>query len=138
MMSLTSTNLADSIDTPWYNPTVSRAAWRAGVGLPAPTDDSVVVPSAPLSFSTARAPLPAGSARVDQRRSTVLEGSDVVPKRRKFLPTIPVRNKQRGPRLNPVTLKALKNKTRFGPRPFPFGMNAVRATKALAQLSKPS
>ncbi|KAG1185105.1 hypothetical protein G6F70_009636 [Rhizopus microsporus] len=54
---------ADSIDTPWYNPTVSRAAWRAGVGLPAPTDDSVVVPSAPLSFSTARAPLPAGSAR---------------------------------------------------------------------------
>ncbi|KAG1167459.1 hypothetical protein G6F71_009511 [Rhizopus microsporus] len=62
----------------------------------------------------------------------------VVPKRRKFLPTIPVRNKQRGPRLNPVTLKTLKNKTRFGPRPFPFGMNAVRATKALAQLSKPS
>ncbi|KAL4210905.1 hypothetical protein AB4K20DRAFT_1986311 [Rhizopus microsporus] len=56
----------------------------------------------------------------------------------KFLSTIPVRNKQRGPRLNPVTLKALKNKTRFGSRPFPFGMNAVRATKALAQLSKPS
>ncbi|KAG1168384.1 hypothetical protein G6F70_009168 [Rhizopus microsporus] len=62
----------------------------------------------------------------------------VVPKRHKFLPTIPVRNKQRGPRLNPVTLKALKNKIRFGSRSFPSGMNAVRATKTLAQLSKPS
>ncbi|KAG1224415.1 hypothetical protein G6F68_013150 [Rhizopus microsporus] len=62
----------------------------------------------------------------------------VVSKRHKFLPTIPVRNKQRGPRLNPVTLKALKSKTRSGSRSFPFGMNAVRATKALAQLSKPS
>ncbi|KAG1224785.1 hypothetical protein G6F68_011351 [Rhizopus microsporus] len=62
----------------------------------------------------------------------------VVSKRHKFLPTIPVRNKQRGPRLNPVILKALKNKTRFGSRPFLFGINAVRATKTLAQLSKPS
>ncbi|RCH79494.1 hypothetical protein CU097_003832, partial [Rhizopus azygosporus] len=63
---------------------------------------------------------------------------NVVPKSYKFLPTIPVRTKQRGPRLNPVTLKALKRKIRFGSRSFPFGMNAVRATKSLAQFSKPS
>ncbi|KAG1205879.1 hypothetical protein G6F68_011427 [Rhizopus microsporus] len=70
--------------------------------------------------------------------SIVYDDNFVVPKRHKFLSTIPVRNKQRGPRQNPVTLKALKNKTRFGSRSFPFGMNAVRATKTLAQLSKPS
>jgi hypothetical protein len=56
----------------------------------------------------------------------------VVPKKHKFFPTIPARTKQHDPHLNPLTLKALKLKTRLRYRSFPFGMNAVGETKSLA------
>jgi hypothetical protein len=104
---------AESIDTPWYNPTVSRAAWRADIDLPAPADDSVIVSGESLAIPTARMSPSAGTSCVDQRRSTILEGSDVVPKKRKFLPTIPARTKRRGPYSNSLSWKA---KTHFRSR----------------------
>ncbi|EIE92297.1 hypothetical protein RO3G_17168 [Rhizopus delemar RA 99-880] len=66
---------AESVAEPWYNPTVSRAVWRSQNGVSTlPEANPKVTPS------------PSTAAQVDQRRSTVLEGSDVVAKRR-FVPT---------------------------------------------------
>ena len=61
---------AESIDTPWYNPTVSRAAWRSEMGL----DSRNKAASEPVE-------------QVDQRRSTFSGGNDVVPKLR-FKPNV--------------------------------------------------
>jgi hypothetical protein len=63
---------ADNIDTPWYNPTVSRAEWRATMGLDS-RNKQVTAPS-PVQAEI--------FSEVGQGRPTVSGGSDVVTKRR--------------------------------------------------------
>ncbi|ORE03766.1 hypothetical protein BCV72DRAFT_307936 [Rhizopus microsporus var. microsporus] len=53
------------INTLWYNPTVSHAVCRAGVGHSAPTTDSLATSDTSLSAPTVRVTPSAGSARVD-------------------------------------------------------------------------
>lgn len=67
---------AESIDTPWYNPTVSRAAWRADMGLNSKNKPATL----PITENQA------STSEIGQGRPTVSGGSDVVPKRR-FKPT---------------------------------------------------
>ncbi|KAG0741236.1 hypothetical protein G6F22_005145 [Rhizopus arrhizus] len=63
---------AESVAKPWYNPTVSRAVWRSqNVVSTLPEPNPRITPSPPTTV------------QVDQRRSTVLEGSDVVAKRKR-------------------------------------------------------
>jgi len=77
---------AESIDTPWYNPTVSRAAWREEMGL----NSSNQAVSCTSSFSGT-----SGSVdQVDQSRSTISGGNDVVPKFR-FKPNLKKATKRR-------------------------------------------
>ncbi|KAG1282954.1 hypothetical protein G6F66_011024 [Rhizopus arrhizus] len=63
---------ADSINETWYNPTVSRAAWRSEMSL--------------RSDNTP-------CASLDQSRSIVSEGSDVVLPKRRIKPRVPVRTR---------------------------------------------
>lgn len=57
---------ADTIDTPWYNPTIARANWRSEMGLD--SRNKMITGSS--------------SSGVGQGRPTVSGGSDVVPKMR--------------------------------------------------------
>ncbi|KAG0925902.1 hypothetical protein G6F57_016359 [Rhizopus arrhizus] len=66
------------LDFPWYNPTVSRAAWRAEMGLSSGAAGSSGVVG---SSGVAGAP-------VDRGRSQSLGGNDVVSKVRRFKPTV--------------------------------------------------
>jgi hypothetical protein len=70
---------AESIDTPWYNPTVSRAAWRAEMGLNSQNQPVAVSPG----ISGSSSPVD----QVDQSRSTISGGNDVVPRFR-FKPNL--------------------------------------------------
>ncbi|KAG1019220.1 hypothetical protein G6F43_014365 [Rhizopus delemar] len=69
---------AEEIKEPWYNPTVSRAAWRAEMGLSSgAAGGSGVVSSSGVA-----------NVAVDRGRSQSLGGNDVVPKVRRFKPTV--------------------------------------------------
>ena len=91
---------AEAIDGTWYNPTVSRANWRATMGLDS-RNKAVDAPSLPVSeIAQEISPGPAppsvtaqeitselSNSRVGQGRPTVSGGNDVVTKRR-FIPNV--------------------------------------------------
>jgi hypothetical protein len=85
---------ADSIDTPWYNPTVSRANWRTTMGLNS-RNKSVVSPS-PDSVEI--------FSEVGQGRPTVSGGSDVGSKRR-FTPNPKPRRSREIPKVQEASRK---------------------------------
>jgi hypothetical protein len=71
---------ADSIDTPWYNPTVSRAEWRKAMHLPL-TEETSPTPEQPNQPPLASLGQP-NSIEVARGRATSSGGSVVAPKRR--------------------------------------------------------